>query len=369
MNARRMAVAVTILVFAAACQRHETSIAGSYGSGVVSGQVAMAATVANSSPSGVQVSVQGTGMSMILGDDGRFTFSGVPENAVLHFTRGADGIDAVAGVSAASMAIELSSKTATTSGRRRAAPVAPLLQFEGTVKSVTADTLVVTTSFKTDVTVTLTTDTVIRKGQTAVVATDLKPGDRVHVKSTFKDNVYTATEVIVQTGEDDGDNSTEPQTATGNGIVKSIGTNSLVVTRANGDEVNVNVDGSTIIRRYGQIITFAGINVGDKVESVGSVVDSHTILARQIEVQDAPGTHGTVSVEGAVKSVGSSSLVITTGSGDVTVTTDSNTKIRKQGKSISLSDVHPGDGASVQGSRVDASTVLAQTIEVHSSGH
>jgi hypothetical protein len=48
---------------------------------------------------------------------------------------------------------------------------------------------------------------------------------------------------------------------------------------------------------------------------------------------------------------------------------DANTTIRQQGKKISLSDVHTGDEVNVQGSRVDASTILAQTIEVHSSGH
>lgn len=367
MNAKRLAVAAVVLIVAIGCRNHERTITGSYGNGVASGQVVMAASMSNGSPTGVQVSVQGTGMTAVLSEDGRFTFVGVPGNAVLHFSRAADGIDAVANVTGASMAVELSAKAAV-SGRRRSAPVAPLLQFEGTVNSVTSDTLVVATSFKTDVTVKLTADTVIRKGQTTLTPADLKKGDRIHVKTSLKDTVYTATEVILQ-----DDNQTETgddgQSVTANGIVSSIGTNQMVVHRANGQDVTVKVDGKTLIRKYGQSIAFSDIKVGDHVESRGTAVDSTTILAQQIEVEDAPARHESAEVSGTVTAVGASSLTVHSDDGDVTVNTDANTTIRKQGKKISLSDVHTGDGVNVQGSRVDASTILAQTIEVHSSGH
>jgi len=46
------------------------------------------------SPSGVEVSVSGTGMALMVGEAGRFTFFGVPSNTELQFRRAADGIDA-----------------------------------------------------------------------------------------------------------------------------------------------------------------------------------------------------------------------------------------------------------------------------------
>lgn len=368
MNTRRFVAAVFVLFAVVACRNHERSmITGSYGSGVVSGQVFMASAMSNGSPAGVEVSVQGTGMAMVLGDDGRFAFTGVPENAILHFRRAGDGIETTLNVSAGSMAVELGAKTATTAGRRRSAPVEPLLQFEGTLTTVAADSIVVHTSFNTDVTVHLAADTVIRKGQTPVLPADLKVGDRVHVKTTLKDTVYTATEVIVQNdgavGAGDG-----AQSVTANGLVASIGAADMVVHTADGRDVTVQVDAKTLIRKYGQIIDFSAVKVGNHVETRGTAVDASTIKAVQIEVEDAPGQHGEAAVDGTVSSVGSSSLTLHTDAGDITVNVDGSTTIRKQGQTIPLSGVHSGDEVSVKGSWVDAHTILGQSIQVH-GGH
>jgi hypothetical protein len=51
-----------------------------------------------------------------------------------------------------------------------------------------------------------------------------------------------------------------------------------------------------------------------------------------------------------------------------TVNVDSNTRIRKQGKDISLSDVKVGDFVQAEGSRVDATTLLASEIQVSGGG-
>src|SRR6185295_9178062 len=160
---------------------------GSYGAGVVAGLVVMAAGT-SASPEGVRVSVVGTGMSTLLGPDGRFTFAGVPDDAELHFTRD-DGIDARLGVSAGrgSLVIELNGNAAKP-GKKRAVPSVVPVEIEGVIKTAGAGSLVITTSHKDDVTVVLNDATVIRHGQTAIAAADLQAGDRVHVKAMVKDD-------------------------------------------------------------------------------------------------------------------------------------------------------------------------------------
>src|SRR5215467_13023287 len=79
-------VVVAAVLALTACRGHE-AISGGYGSQGVSGVVTMAVGMSNSSPQGVRISVSGTGMSAVLGADGRFSFFGVPETAELTFSR------------------------------------------------------------------------------------------------------------------------------------------------------------------------------------------------------------------------------------------------------------------------------------------
>lgn len=282
MRMARWAVVVVAITGLAACNRHE-SLTGSYGAGVVSGQVVMAAGT-SASPAGVRVSVVGTGMSTLLGPDGQFTFAGVPDEAELRFMRD-DGIDARLGVPVAGGAfvIELNGNAAK-SGKKRAAPSVVPIEIEGLIKTAAPGSLVITTSHKEDVTVVLTDATVIRHGHTAIAAADLEPGDRVHVKAMVKDGVKTALEVKVQNqGEDHEDDGSATMTA--NGLVKSVGATSLVVSSVPKGDVTVQVVASTIIKKQGVHITLAGIHVGDEVNTMGKRVDDHTLEARQIEVR------------------------------------------------------------------------------------
>ncbi len=285
MRMTRWAVAVVAVIALVGCRDHE-SMTGTYGAGVIAGQVVMAAGTTSASPDGVRVSVVGTGMSTVLGPDGRFTFTGVPQDAELHFMR-ADGIDARFAVPAtrSSFVVELNGNTA--KGRKRAVPSVPAvqLQIEGTIVTAAADSLTIHSSHNEDVTVALTDTTVIRHGQTAIAAADLETGDRVHVKATVNGDTKTATEVIVQNeGEDEGGDD-GGSTMTANGTVASVGTDSLVVTTVPKGDVTVQVDDTTIIRKQGVLIGLDGIKAGDEVNTMGTKVDDHTEKARQIEVR------------------------------------------------------------------------------------
>lgn len=251
-------------------------------------------------------------------------------------------------------------------GRHRAAPTAPMAEYEGVIKTVGTGTITVTTSHQTDVDFTITDATLIRKGDTTVDASTLAVGDQVHVKATSANNVNTAMIIIVQqpdTSEDPGDSL---KVVTANGVVTAVGTDSIDVHRANGTDATVKVTDGTAIKKHGQTIHLADIKVGDHVEAVGTAVDATTIAALQIEVEDGnPSETNKAEVSGTVTGTGTSSLTI---SKTYTVNVDSNTHIRKSGKDISLSDVKVGDFVQAEGSRVDATTILASEIQVSGGG-
>ncbi|HET7711832.1 MAG TPA: DUF5666 domain-containing protein [Thermoanaerobaculia bacterium] len=278
-----IAVMIISVLFAVAC-RHDEMPTSSYGAAVVTGQVAMAD---GGTPEGIVVTVSGTGMSVVLDASGQFAFNGVPESAELRLVRSSDGIDASYSTSGSrSMTIELSGRTPSSgAGRRRS--TRPLLQYEGIIRSASATSLVIFTSHQEEVTVTLTADTVIRKGRETIAAADLKAEQRVHVKASVADDVKTAVEVIVQQLEGEEGGERGEQVATANGIVKSVAAASLVVLRANGEEVTVEVTDQTRITQRGRTMTFADIKAGDRVEARGVLVNPQTIRAVQIQVQAA----------------------------------------------------------------------------------
>jgi len=240
-------------------------------------------------------------------------------------------------------------------------------EYEGVIKTAGTTSIVVTTSHKTDVTFQITSATVIRKGDTTVDASTLAAGNQVHVKATSANDVNTALIIIVQQPDDGAEGPDDGlKIVTANGTVTSVGTDSIAVHRANGTDATVKVTDGTRIKKNGQTIHLADIKVGDHVEALGTAVDPTTIAALQIEVEDANPSQSTkAEVSGAVTGTGTSSLTV---SSTYTVNVNSNTRIRKQGKDISLSDVKVGDFVQAEGTRVDATTILANEIQVSGGG-
>ncbi len=283
---RKFGISVALVVLAVAlagCHGRETSLTGGYGSSVVAGQVIMGGVWASGSPAGVEVSVAGTGMMTTLGDDGRFAFAGVPRDAELRFFRG-DGISAGLKIEGASsgLVVELDGKGATRSARRRSAT--QKLEYEGVIRTVSADKLVLYTSHKEEVEITIDpATTVIRKGDQTMTAADLQVDWRVHVKATLKDGAKVASLIIVQnTGDDDADDD-GGTTMTANGPVTAV--DPLKVLSQSKGEVTVQTDDNTIIKKQGERITVDQIVVGDEINAMGTRVDDTTLLARQIEVR------------------------------------------------------------------------------------
>jgi Cu/Ag efflux protein CusF len=235
------------------------------------------------------------------------------------------------------------------------------VSVSGVVKSVGADSLVVTTGGG-DVTVNVDAATIIRMKQNAITLADIKVGDRVEAEGTKVDD-HTLLAKHIQV-EDENESEAEIH-----GAVKSVGTSSLVVTTATGD-VTVNVDSSTVIRKQGVVITLADIKVGDEVEAEGTLADAQTLNATKIQVENPNEIENDdeAEIKGTVKSVGTSSLVVTTSKGDITVMVDSSTEIRRHGDHLALSDIKAGNQVEAEGTMIDPQTLKAKKISVE-GGH
>jgi hypothetical protein len=161
-----------------------------------------------------------------------------------------------------------------------------LLEINGTIKSASATEIVVTDAQQHDTKIEITDATIIRKDGHTAAASDLKMGDRVEVKAMV--NGTTTTAVMIN---DEAEAQEEPaEDVEVSGTVSATGSNSITVTTRNGDVV-VNVDANTRIRKDDQQIGVADIKTGDQVKAEGTRVDSHTILAREIEVESSGGHH------------------------------------------------------------------------------
>lgn len=282
---RKLFLTIAIAAMLASCTRHESLLTGRYGEQVVAGQVVMASEMANSSPTGVEVSVVGTGMSAILAADGRFTFAGVPADAELTFRR-ADGIDARVRVSSsAPVLVQLSGKTATGHGsrRRNVSPKdpGPSQQIEGVIQTAGTDSIVVLDSHKQAVTIALDGTTLIRKGDKTVKASDLKVGDRVHVKALLKDGKLTALQVVVQDAEEGGDGSHSQEVE---GTIVAVSAASITVHDSHGQDVVMVIDSSTVIRKGNRTLTAADLKKDDRVHVRAGMVKG-TLTAFEIVVQ------------------------------------------------------------------------------------
>lgn len=350
--------------------RDESAVSAGYGSSMISGEVYLSG-LENASPAGVQVSVRGTGMTATLGADGRFTFANVPEGAVLDFSRASDAIDASLDLdgTASFVTVELRqanavATTAKKSGRRRAGAGGgeKLYEFEGVIRTAAADSIVVFTSHKEEVTIGLAADTVIRKGQTAVAAADLTVDTRVHVKARQADGAYTAALVIVQNANGGEDDAPPAAVQEFEGKVTAATATSLTVFTSKKTEVTFLIPpGSDIVRRGSASFNLAQVLVGMLVHVKATPNADGTFTATQVIVQN---TNVKATIEGTVASIDGTSLVVTTATGDVTVTTSQSTQIRSHGAKVAFSAIAAGAKVKAEGTMTAAATLAAKKINL-----
>ena len=291
-------IAAIVVVALAACNgRHETPTS-TYGQGILSGEVVMAGVTGGNSPAGVEVSVRGTGMTLLLAEDGRFSFAGVPDAAELDFRRAADGIEASLRIdqSAGFVTVELAKASATaskarSSKRRGSAPTREsIYEFEGVIRTATADSIVVFTSKKIEQTIAIAADTVIRKGNQTLKPADLAVDMRVHVKARQSGETFTAAVILVQrdgSGDDgEGEETAPPTVREHEGTVRSATATTLVVLTSKKVEMTFALTAATVIRKGNTPVAAADILPGSRVHVKATANADGTATATQVTVQN-----------------------------------------------------------------------------------
>lgn len=363
-----MVLVVAVMMALAACRRDRESITGSYGGGIFAGSVVLSGI--DGSPEGVEVSVRDTGMTTVLGADGRFAFAGVPENAILDFRR-ADGIQAslaVNGSGKGSLKIELARGSANKSSTR-GNKNKDKFEFEGTIKTASATEITMLTSHGEEILIGLSAETVIRKGNTTLLPADLLPDMHVHVRARKVDDAYVAQEIKVQEGEDDGGEDDErPELRQYEGTVVSASATELVIFDSHKTEVTFAITAETVVRKGNTPVLPAELLPGQRVHVKATVASDGAATAVQVTLQNS--REQTVSVSGTVLGVAGSDITVKTKTGDVVVQTSATTRIREKGKAIGLGDISAGDSLSAKGKKVSENVILATEIEVRSkNGH
>jgi len=346
--------------------RGESTITGGYGSSMISGEVYLSG-VSNTSPEGVQVSVRGTGMTTTLGTDGQFAFANIPEGAVLDFSRASDSIDAALSLDATSgfVTVELQQTKAVAStarkSRRRAGAGGgeKVYELEGVIRSAAADSIVVYTSHKQEVTIGLAAETIIRKGQTILTPADLVVDTRVHVKARFANDLYTAVLVIVQNEE--GEDGVPAVQKEYEGRVVAMTDTELTVFTSKKVEVKFLITDETVIRKGSTTWNLAQILIGMLVHVRATANADGTNTANLVILQN---TRVEKEIEGTVASIDGTTFVVTTADGDFTVKTSQSTQIRKSGQKVPFSEITVGATVEVEGTLVDATTIQAKKINL-----
>ena len=157
------------------------------------------------------------------------------------------------------------------------------------------------------------------------------------------------------------------------GVIVNASATSLVMLTSHKEEVTIAIDASTVIRKGNTTVAAADLKTGDRVHVKASVKDG-TLTATQVVLQgsgsddddDSDDKNGsTMTANGLVTAaVGTTLKVQSQPKGEVTVQTDANTIIKRQGDRITVADIKPGDEVNAMGTRIDATTLLARQIEV-----
>jgi len=269
---------LVLMLFAAGCS--ERSVTGMDGWTTVSGQVTLAS--GERDVAGIEVSAEGTGVSVRTDRDGRFELNGVPSETVLVFQRG-DDIDDRIKISAGSN-LNLVVGNRSSRGRRRGVGH-PGVEIEATVVSVSETELVVSNSRGETITVVINENTVIRHGNRVLTVADLKPSDRVHVKAKREGESLLAIEIKLQQESEDDDDEQSAKVEI-EGTVADISADSITVQNNRGSQTAAIVE-STVIRKGNRTLTVADIHVGNRVHVKAQRGTDGALVATEIKLQNS----------------------------------------------------------------------------------
>ncbi|MCA1732040.1 MAG: DUF5666 domain-containing protein [Acidobacteria bacterium] len=351
----------------------EGKITATSGQGVVSGQVVLSSELSGSAE-GIEASIVGTGMSIILAADGHFLFAGVPNDATLRFARVSDGIDAalaVNGQDGGELVVELGRSSAS---RARRAVRAQLDQYEGLVTELAADSLTMDAAGKGSVVILVNEDTEIRRANQVITLEEIEVGDRIHVKAKEEEGDVVAKVVMLQSGddsEDDGSNGVTGRLEL-EGKLLAVSETEVEIDAAGRGPVVVEIDEYTVIRKGNRSYAPADLMVGWRVH-IKAVGDGESVRAIEIMVQNTniddgddgggedPGATK-VELEGLILTVSATEISVdAAGKGPTTAIIDDGTVIRSGNENLAPEDLKPGDRVHVKAER-DGEDLVARTI-------
>ena len=286
-------VAAVVALSLAGCHREDSLTGPSLGTGVLSGQVVPVGDLSGASPAGISVTC--SGQVALTDGSGMFSFTGL--SASRQYTAFATGmqmsfsrkygINASANVSsdASTVVVQLQKSQATVvvTGQSKR-------ELEGLITAISSSSITVSdASTGGPVTAEITSSTTIRKGNQTLKASDLKVGDRVHIKASVgSGNSLTAFEIMLQeSGTDDG-GSDSGQTKELEGLITAVSASSITVNNAStGGPVTAAITSDTVIRKGNTRLKASDLKVGDRVH-VKTTGSGDALTATEI-IRQNPG--------------------------------------------------------------------------------
>ena len=299
-------VLAALAISAAACGNSMSATGPSGGSGggsgaIISGRVAMtgsaalpvaarfplalavAVPLANSNSTTLTVSVVGTNITSTVDGSGSFTLNGVPPGTVqLRFQgRGADATITIAGVEAddrLDITVTLNGQSARLDSRKsngNGNSNGNGVLVNGRIDSINSVTRRVQVG--TD-TVIVDNGTVIRHGNRTLAFSDLRTGDRIQVKGSRTGAMVTASEIKVETGDDEDDDDDRNGDNDLQGAISGLGGTCPSVTFFV-QSTKVTTNGAT---RFEDVTCLTLAN-NQRVEVTGTRANDGSIVATKVE--------------------------------------------------------------------------------------
>ncbi|HEY8130713.1 MAG TPA: DUF5666 domain-containing protein [Thermoanaerobaculia bacterium] len=288
-----LAAVVVIASLLSGCHGENSVTGPPMGGAALTGQIVPMADLAGSSPAGITVTC--SGQVSVTDAQGRFAFASLSAtstrltafstgNLNLFFSRG-DGINAVGSVSSAASEVlvylQKTQANIVATGRSKR-------ELEGLITAISPTSITVDdASTHGPVTATINSSTVIRKGNQTLSTTDLKVGDRVHVKASVNDDgSLTAFEIMLQQSSSDNGGG---QTRELEGLITAVSQTSITVNNAStGGPVTAAITANTVIRKGNTRLTTMDLKVGDRVHVKTTANADGSLTATEIMLQN-PG--------------------------------------------------------------------------------
>lgn len=147
-----------------------------------------------------------------------------------------------------------------------------------TITSISGNQVALTTDDGWRRTVTVTSDTTIRKGGAEATVSDLAVGDRVALRQRKNDDgTYTVTALVV------------PQPVVG-GAVTAVTTTAITIEQRDGSRMTVHVGAATTFHaRRGANVGIGDVKVGDRIRAVGNLRADGSLDATAVQIRGKGG--------------------------------------------------------------------------------